>query len=476
MINPIMWSIMILLTLMAFPGIIDLIREGVGLIYDDVTFYGPRAVRRLVWSALIYIAIICLLTVFATFALAGGNTWWFAIISFIIAGFLWPLSNAMNKFVSGMNAILPSSVALAEPKMTIVMMLGILYSGITALLFPEAFFSWFGVSILALYMVGMVVMIAFPSPNFYSRYVFGGLSVATFLFWIVCGLFPVFIEGWTVSANANSAQNAREILVKKLAERPVQYVVSDKGALVWKVQRYSTGQVKKNSSGLAMLDLPTSDAPQKHIPKGKAFKTLDIAPTAVDAGEPLVEVYFEAADGTWVQTGEVGNQWIAISTTDLASPSTSSSGSGEIAVNGVEYKAYADATKSEGVSTRVLKAGTKLNIRGSGTAVWKNLVVGNPTKYEECGPEGTSPTRSSLISKEDYYSNINQYLCPTALKGALIAKIGNGSWFAVGNNYTGEVTSDGVLTIAVNDLDPGKHPILNWQDNSKGFAVTYSVN
>ncbi len=66
-------------------------------------------------------------------------------------------------------------------------------------------------------------------------------------------------------------------------------------------------------------------------------------------------------------------------------------------------------------------------------------------------------------------------LCPKALKGQLIAKVGNGSWFPVGANFKGEMTNEGNLVFAINDLDPAKQPVLNWSDNSKGFQVIVEV-
>jgi hypothetical protein len=133
---------------------------------------------------------------------------------------------------------------------------------------------------------------------------------------------------------------------------------------------------------------------------------------------------------------------------------------------------FVDAKSYNGVDSGIdLKAGDKWQASASGTAVWKNISVGNPTKYEETGPDGTSPTASPLMTPSEYWSNIDQYLCPKAKKGALIAKIGDGEWFSVGSNYKGEAKTSGRLVFAVNDLDPQKQSVSNWQDNDKGFTV-----
>ena len=132
---------------------------------------------------------------------------------------------------------------------------------------------------------------------------------------------------------------------------------------------------------------------------------------------------------------------------------------------------FVNAKSYQGVQYGVVKNNSTLHIKGSGTSVWKNIPVGNPTKFEECGPDGTSPTNSPLISKESYMSNINDYLCPLALKGALIGKIGDGKWFPVGSNYKEEVKQGGMLVLAINDLDPQKQSISNWADNDKGIMA-----
>lgn len=186
------------------------------------------------------------------------------------------------------------------------------------------------------------------------------------------------------------------------------------------------------------------------------------------AAKAISEADHRIIDGYCKQSGAATS-----STPSPVAPSNPSTPSAPVQTGGNEV--FVDATLSSGVPSVSLKSGSKFRIQGSGTAVWKNIPVGNPTKYEECGPSGTSPTGSPLMSKGEYFSNINDYLCPTALKGALIARVGNGAWFPVGKNYQGVTTRDGQLVLAVNDVDPAKQPLLNWNDNSKGFQATVTV-
>ena len=158
-----------------------------------------------------------------------------------------------------------------------------------------------------------------------------------------------------------------------------------------------------------------------------------------------------------------------------STPASTTSSTSMVATTGTT-KVFVDATRYNGVGSVQLISGRKFEIKGTGTAVWKNIPVGNPTKYESCGPEGTSPTASVKMTREEYFSNIGDYLCPTALKGALIAKIGNGAWFPVGKNFQGVAQNDGVLTLAVNDVDPQKQSTSNWADNGGGFSVAVIVH
>lgn len=137
---------------------------------------------------------------------------------------------------------------------------------------------------------------------------------------------------------------------------------------------------------------------------------------------------------------------------------------------------FVDAKDSDGVDSGVyLKKGSTLEINGSGTAVWKDIPVGNPSKYQEAGPEGTPPDNSDSWDGRLYGADLDKYLCPTANKGALIARIGNGPWFKVGKYYKGEVTRSGKLDLAVNDVDIKKLPEANWYDNKKGFTAAIAI-
>ncbi|MDQ3018616.1 MAG: hypothetical protein M3Q64_01960, partial [bacterium] len=88
---------------------------------------------------------------------------------------------------------------------------------------------------------------------------------------------------------------------------------------------------------------------------------------------------------------------------------------------------------------------------------------------ERTGPKGTMSNASPLMTENEYWSNASQYLCPNGRKGALIGKIGDKPWFYIGDYYKEEIKHSGMLRLAINDLDPDKAAINNWNDNSEGF-------
>ena len=185
-------------------------------------------------------------------------------------------------------------------------------------------------------------------------------------------------------------------------------------------------------------------------------------------GPRTVTLAENTTPSTWGLRNSSDNNYTTPST-----PSSSPQSDSVVGKGGV----YVDAKDSNGVDSGiVVKSGSVIEVQASGKAVWKNIPVGNPTKYEETGPNGTLPNQSPLMSESEYWSNIDQYLCPSARKGALIAKVGNGPWFYVGDNYKGGIQSNGKLVFAINDLDPQKHSAANWRDNSKGFQVTVKVS
>lgn len=154
--------------------------------------------------------------------------------------------------------------------------------------------------------------------------------------------------------------------------------------------------------------------------------------------------------------------------TTSAAPTTSKSST---------VSTFVDAKAQNGVDSGIyLKKGSTLEIDASGTAVWKDIPIGNPSKYQEAGPDGTPPDNTDSWDGRLYGADLNKYLCPTANKGALIAKIGNGPWFKVGKKYKGEITTSGKLFYGVNDVDVTKLPEANWYDNKKGFTVETKVS
>lgn len=460
----------------AMPALIDLF-EAIGYAAGKVA---TIAKDKLVKFLTVYLAILAVLVVAGGIAMAAEQTLIFAVIMFLIGCVLLPANGLMNKSISLINHVLPNGSKMGDPKVITISALVSINLGLVALLFPAAFYSWFGIFMLALMMVGVAVIFAFPSDRFLSRVVLGSMAVATFVLWIAMAVFPTEIEAAVNWRKINQANSGRKNVAEMLKIRPVQKVIADTAAL-WTVKKRWNGDPVLRSDGF-----PVVTPLNKSLTKGQLFKTSNVEVRGLDAGEPMVQIFLPAADGSWVQTGEIEDMYIAVSKTDLpttqissndtAVTNSSSNNSSNGASSG-KKSMFVDATNSAGVSSGFfVKSGTTVKVSASGTAVWKNIPVGNPSKYEECGPDGTSSTASKLISKAEYMSNMDQYLCPTALKGQLIAKVGNGSWFPVGSNYKGEMTNDGNLVFAINDLDPAKQPVAeNWGDNSKGFQITVEV-
>jgi hypothetical protein len=122
---------------------------------------------------------------------------------------------------------------------------------------------------------------------------------------------------------------------------------------------------------------------------------------------------------------------------------------------------------------RVTK-GQTITVTATGQGVWKNIPKGNPTAFEQCGPDGTSPNASSLMTPAEYWSNIGSYRCSKAQKGALIGRYNNGPWFPVGSNFKGEVKEDSEFVLGINDLKP-ELGAANWADDSGGFQFAINI-
>lgn len=120
------------------------------------------------------------------------------------------------------------------------------------------------------------------------------------------------------------------------------------------------------------------------------------------------------------------------------------------------------------LTTIEVHQGQMVDIRASGQGVWKNL---QSAGYEECGPDGTPP-----VDRADYFSNIGDYQCPIAQKGALIAKYGqNGAWFPVGKHFQRRAPKSCLLILGINDQKP-ENGSQNWADNSGGDYVTITLS
>ncbi len=323
---PILWFIVIMGTLTTYPGLVDILKEVIGILYDDATFYGPKAAKRLMWGALAYIATLCFLAIFAAWSLAGQNAEWFAIAAFITAVMLLPLNNILNKAATAANMVLPTSMAIGTPKMLTLLILVVITSGLTALLFPNVLFSWYGFALLASMLLGLGVTIAFPSNRFLSRTVMGCVICAIFFLGVAKYGFPEYVEAFSNEAGSISSAQGRKNLQNKLALQPVETIISPKGASVWKVELLSNGDPKLRSDGFPdVKPVEVTPGVQKNLPTGTKFKTLDIKLRSVDVGEPVVQIFLEASDGSWVQAGDVGNNWIAVSQTSLTTSKTEKS-------------------------------------------------------------------------------------------------------------------------------------------------------
>jgi hypothetical protein len=117
--------------------------------------------------------------------------------------------------------------------------------------------------------------------------------------------------------------------------------------------------------------------------------------------------------------------------------------------------------------------GQTYNITASGFVnVW-NMCETNKSgrsAYVDCadmtmGPDGGFSIITAIPYVDDRY---NLYPMPNEMLGALIARIGNGSPFVVGSNYTFTAQVEGTLWFLVNDAD--------WVlDNSGSFTVTITL-
>ncbi len=118
-----------------------------------------------------------------------------------------------------------------------------------------------------------------------------------------------------------------------------------------------------------------------------------------------------------------------------------------------------------------VSAGQVLTITATGRGVWKNVPANSPTAYpkpyEECGPPP--------VDKKDYFSNISDYQCQKANKGALIGKIGeNGLPFLVGSSFNQPLSETGLLSLGINDLRP-ELGHQNWADNQGSFKAHITI-
>ena len=118
-----------------------------------------------------------------------------------------------------------------------------------------------------------------------------------------------------------------------------------------------------------------------------------------------------------------------------------------------------------------VRQGQNLRIQASGTIIWFNTTT-NPRECctKTASPDGYDISNLDNALKAQYAEDMKSYLCPTALKGALIARFNGGPWFLIGEKYNYKATKSGTLKFSVNEVKFVKSK-YDWMDNSGEFLV-----
>ena len=466
-----------------FPGIVRLLRSLITGAVRIGGHYLDISITALRWIVLGYVLVLVALVVAGAFAISGGNNIAFAIISFLIALMLLPLEGISNGAVRIANNYLPEDASLNPVKLITVSILVPIYAGITALLFPGAFFSWYGIFLLALLMAGLALRLAFPSNGFLSRAVLGTLSAVTFVLWIVVVVAPKDVEAVEVWKDVREAIKGRENVVAKLKQRPVQKVNATKGAAVWRIKTDKYGDPVKFSSGIVKAEAMMEDGKQKVLSFGKLFKTLDIKVDSVDAGEVLVQVFTQAQDDSWVQTEDASNQWIAVSRTDLATdPVIEKSETDQQATDGKTSKN--SVTKLGGGSTKKLqmsltkcfptgihlRKGQQVRILASGPVNASGEATKNDAAYKWVGPDGWQTDPPFNSGRKGPLSGGQSFMALAGRVSKSTPSVSDGQWTLIGSERVITVEQDGELFLVVNDKieDQNGNIYADWFTNNQG--------
>lgn len=476
------WIASIMGVFTMYPGLWDLVVAVFGVFWDDVTHYWPIYKKRLAWAIVIYIGVLCALAVFAGFALAGGNLTGFAIVTFIMALALLPLHLLMNKFVSIVNHVASGAVsmltptpvsvtAIGTPKIPAVSILILLGMALMALLFPAAFLDWFIYFELVLVIFGVLVMVAWPSNRFMARTVLGLQGVVIVSIAVMQVFAAPYTEAATLQKQLRDAIQGRENLQTKLSLRPVHNVTGSTGATVYKIARHSNGDPKMREDGF-----PEVEKAGEKLEMGQKFKTLDVKFTSVDAGEPLVQIFSPADDGTWVQIGDVGNRWIAVSVTDLAeaeiakdktSPPKTSDGKLNSTAGAV---LNFDMPATDKYNTKVLvRRGQRIRIQASGEVNASSPATPNDGAYRLVGPSGWGSDPGFNSGRSGPLPAGQSFMALTARVSSGEPSVVDGQWKYVGDSQVITADQDGYVYLVVNDRVGDKSGLhRDWFTNNQG--------
>jgi hypothetical protein len=107
-----------------------------------------------------------------------------------------------------------------------------------------------------------------------------------------------------------------------------------------------------------------------------------------------------------------------------------------------------------------VQAGDRISVKASGTCCYG---VSADTNEPLCGsPDGICPPSAA-----------EPLLVQTSKFGTLVAKIGDGRWFAVGSSHEWIADRSGLLTMAFNDRADGTNW---WMDNSGAITIELRIN
>lgn len=541
----------LLAALVTFPSLWDLIKAafyvgrrltvhyapavaaGVATVAADIELQARAYIRMVLYWILAYFAALAILIGIALAALKGGNIYIFGLTTFIFALAIWPLQKKLAFLANLSRFYLPTPLRLSEPKISTLLMVIPIYSGVTAMLFPHLFYNGFGVLLLIVLMAGTAWIVAFPTEFLVAAKAVAILTVLTIASWVVLWLIPAHVEAGMNYFQGFENSRGQDNLLAKLRERPVLRVNAD--VLGWTVETYQNGDPVLDADNFAkvkpcMIRDAQGQLVRMSLSKGAEFKTLDVR-VSVDAGEPLVQVYTPNSDGTWIVTEDSAKCWIPVSKTELASKPTPTPqpvqqaivttqpvqqqvavskqpADPSVSITPIQTNQGRSATTSQNVdngsleqvktshrvslyvpakapyqSSIFVKRGQKIIITASGKVNSMPESWSRDGSYRWVGPDGWGKENPGFITQargnlggplpSDY-----SYLALAARVFPTKPMITDGKWELVGSQNTIVADRDGYLHFVVNEktVDQYGHYKPDWLENNQGgFQVEVSV-